>query len=130
MSSSTSDSEKLQAGQDEEEVDVMEFRLFASQDTPTAIVLAQTQPELVYVHRERPDLEESPESERMNRIADAAIDSATIMEQARILWVRGHVGLREFLAADMFICFLFVNNIFSCQCHESAYRHGHSLRTR
>ncbi|KAF9192272.1 hypothetical protein BGZ51_005841 [Haplosporangium sp. Z 767] len=88
MSSSTSDYEQLQAGQDEEEVDAMEFRLFASQDTPTAIVLAQTQPELVYVHRERPDLEESPGSVRMKQIADAAIDSATIMEQAKIPWTR------------------------------------------
>ncbi|KAG0256986.1 hypothetical protein BG011_004215 [Mortierella polycephala] len=88
MSSSTSDSEQSQAGQNEEEVDVMEFRLFASQDTPTTIVLAQTQPELVYVHRERPDLEESPGSERMNRIADATIDNATVMEQAKVPWTR------------------------------------------
>ncbi|KAF8937581.1 hypothetical protein BGZ47_008959 [Haplosporangium gracile] len=83
------DSDKSEAdeeGQDED--DGMEFRLFASDDTPTAIVLNAKEPEIFYVHRERPLLDESPGSERMRQIAEAAIDSKTILEQSHIPWER------------------------------------------
>ncbi|KAF9102244.1 hypothetical protein BGX27_011116 [Mortierella sp. AM989] len=66
----------------------MEFRLFSTQDTPTAIVLNQKEPEVLYVHRERAELDESPESERMQQIAEAAIDSTVILRQSKMPWER------------------------------------------
>jgi hypothetical protein len=87
------DSEKSEIGeeepqiQNEDEDEGMEFRLFASDDTPTAIVLTAKEPEIIYVHRERPPLEESPGSERMRQIAEAAIDAKTVLEQSNTPWV-------------------------------------------
>ncbi|KAG0317781.1 hypothetical protein BGZ97_004854 [Linnemannia gamsii] len=88
------DSEKSEIGeeepqiQNEDEDEGMEFRLFASDDTPTAIVLTAKEPEIIYVHRERPPLEESPGSERMRQIAEAAIDAKTVLEQSNTPWER------------------------------------------
>lgn len=79
-------SEVDEEGQDED--DGMEFRLFASHDTPTAIVLNAKEPEIIHVHRERPPLDESPGSERMRQIAGAVIDAKTVLEQSHIPWVR------------------------------------------
>ena len=79
-------SELDEEGQDED--DGMEFRLFASDDTPTAIVLNAKEPEIIYVHRERPPLDESPGSERMRQIAEAVVDAKTVLEQSHIPWVR------------------------------------------
>ncbi|KAG0308785.1 hypothetical protein BGZ98_006832 [Dissophora globulifera] len=70
------------------QVEAMEFRLFASQDTPTVIVLDQKEVEIIHVHRERPDLDESAGSERMRQITEAAIDAATVLEQAKVPWPR------------------------------------------
>ncbi|KAG0373533.1 hypothetical protein BGX24_011572 [Mortierella sp. AD032] len=78
--------EQKQQGQDEDEG--MEFRLFASDDTPTSIVLNAKEPEIIYVHRERPPLDESPGSERMRQIAEAAIDAKTVLAQSQIPWAR------------------------------------------
>ncbi|KAG9067318.1 hypothetical protein KI688_012101 [Linnemannia hyalina] len=84
-----SDSDKSdvdEEGQDED--DGMEFRLFASDETPTTIVLNAKEPEIIYVHRERPPLDESPGSERMQQIAEAVIDAKTVLEQSHIPWAR------------------------------------------
>ncbi|KAF9920224.1 hypothetical protein FBU30_009981 [Linnemannia zychae] len=80
--------EEEQQQHDQDEDEAMEFRLFASDDTPTAIVLNSKDPEILYVHRERPPLDESPNSERMRQIAQAAIDAKTIIEQSHIPWAR------------------------------------------
>ncbi|KAF9168478.1 hypothetical protein BGX21_011353 [Mortierella sp. AD011] len=72
----------------EDDDGVMEFRLFATQDTPTAIILKQKEPEILYVHRDRADLDESPESERMKHISEAVIDVATILQQSKVPWER------------------------------------------
>ncbi|KAF9572814.1 hypothetical protein EC968_009453 [Mortierella alpina] len=72
----------------EHEEEAMEFRLFASQDAPSTITLHKTEPEIVHVHTERPDLDESPGSERMKRIAAAAIDASSILRLAEIPWSR------------------------------------------
>ncbi|KAG0298256.1 hypothetical protein BGZ96_001222 [Linnemannia gamsii] len=82
------DDEEQQQQGDEGEDEGMEFRLFASDDTPTTIVLTAKEPEIIYVHRERPPLEESPGSERMRQIAEAAIDTKTVLEQSNIPWAR------------------------------------------
>ncbi|KAF9550957.1 hypothetical protein EC957_010724 [Mortierella hygrophila] len=79
-------SEVDEEGQDED--GGMEFRLFASDDTPTAIVLNAKEPEIIYVHRERPPLDESPGSERMRQFAEAVIDAKTVLEQSHIPWAR------------------------------------------
>src|SRR5690242_2984933 len=82
------DSDKSEVGEEgQDEDDGMKFRLFASDDTPTAIVLNAKEPEIIYVHRERPPLDESPGSERMRQIAEAAIDAKTLLEQSHIPWV-------------------------------------------
>ncbi|KAI8606307.1 hypothetical protein EDD21DRAFT_400548 [Dissophora ornata] len=82
------DSMHGEQGGEEDQMESMEFRLFASQDTPTAIILNKKEPEIVHVHRERPELDESPGSERMQQIEEASIDAATILEQAKIPWAR------------------------------------------
>ncbi|KAF9294839.1 hypothetical protein BGZ88_003286 [Linnemannia elongata] len=83
------DSDKSEVDEESQgEDDGMEFRLFASDDTPTAIVLNAKEPEIIYVHRERPPLDESPGSERMRQIAEAAIDVKTVLEQSHIPWAR------------------------------------------
>ncbi|KAF9963872.1 hypothetical protein BGZ70_007137 [Mortierella alpina] len=74
--------------QNEDEEEAMEFRLFASQDAPSTITLHKTEPVVVHVHRERPDLDESPGSERMEQIAAAAIDAHSILGLAKIPWTR------------------------------------------
>lgn len=74
--------------QDEHEEEVMEFRLFASQDTPSTIILHNTEPVAAHVHRERPDLDESPGSERMKQLASVAIDASSILSLAKIPWVK------------------------------------------
>ncbi|ORZ06309.1 hypothetical protein BCR41DRAFT_361049 [Lobosporangium transversale] len=75
--------------EEEEEDQGLEFRLFASQDVPTAVLLTQKEPEIFHaVHRERPDLDESPGSERMQHIAEAVIDTATVLNQSRVPWPR------------------------------------------
>ncbi|KAG0212412.1 ATP-dependent RNA helicase dbp4 [Mortierella sp. GBA30] len=76
----------LQAQPGEEEA--MEFRLFAYQDTPETIILNKKQPEVVYVHRERPDLDESSGSERIKQIAASVLSTKTILDQAKIPWSR------------------------------------------
>ncbi|KAF9131754.1 hypothetical protein BGW39_001356 [Mortierella sp. 14UC] len=82
------DEEEQQQQQNQDEDEGMEFRLFASDDTPTAIILNAKEPEIIYVHRERPPLDESPGSERMRQITEAAIDAKTILEQSHIPWAR------------------------------------------
>ncbi|KAF9148593.1 hypothetical protein BG015_009655 [Linnemannia schmuckeri] len=83
------DSDKSEAEEEGQgEDDGMEFRLFASDDTPTTIVLNSKEPEIIYVHRERPPLDESPGSERMRQIVEAAIDAKTVLEQSHIPWER------------------------------------------
>ncbi|KAF8985197.1 hypothetical protein BGZ46_005560 [Entomortierella lignicola] len=71
-----------------DEEDVMQFRLFATQDTPTTIILHHHEPEVLHQHRERPELDESPGSERMQQIALAAIDATTILQQSKMPWER------------------------------------------
>jgi hypothetical protein len=74
-------------GDQDSEMEAMEFRLFSSQDTPAAILLDIKEPEIVHVHYDRPELDESPGSLRMQHISEAAIDAATILEQAQVPWV-------------------------------------------
>jgi hypothetical protein len=85
LNKSDTDEEEQQENQSEDEG--MEFRLFASDDTPTAIVLNAKEPEVIHVHRERPPLDESSGSERMRQISEAAIDTKTVLEQSHIPWV-------------------------------------------
>ncbi|GJJ70665.1 hypothetical protein EMPS_03015 [Entomortierella parvispora] len=84
--------ETTEAGQEEEE-QMMEFRLFATSDdkddTPTSIVVLNPKaPVEVYVHHDREDLDESAGSERMRQIFASAIDAKTILDQAAIPWAR------------------------------------------
>jgi hypothetical protein len=80
---------KSKASQDDmdPEAEAMEFRLFASQDTPVSVSLAVQEPKAVHVHYERPELDESPRSLRMKQISEAVIDATTILEQAQVPWV-------------------------------------------
>lgn len=96
------DEEEQQQEGDEVEDEGMEFRLFASDDTPTAIVLTAKEPESIYVHRERPPLEESPGSERMRQIAEAAIDTKTVLEQSNIPWVNISARISKLTSCDQF----------------------------
>ncbi|KAF9909061.1 hypothetical protein EC991_009122 [Linnemannia zychae] len=86
--SDKSEIEDEEQQKDQNEDEGMEFRLFAWDDTPTAIILNAKEPEIVHVHRERPPLDESPGSERMRQIAEAAIDTKTVLEQSHIPWAR------------------------------------------
>lgn len=88
-------SSQQQDGIDQEtnEDTAMEFRLFATQDTPTRISLvhkpAQEVTQLLEAtHRLRREVDENPGSERMQQIKEAAIDAMTVLEQAKIPWVR------------------------------------------
>ncbi|KAF9996886.1 hypothetical protein BGZ80_010353 [Entomortierella chlamydospora] len=84
----SSGAEQVDDNEAEDDDGVMEFRLFATQDTPTTILLKQKEPEILYVHRDRADLDESPESERMKHISEAAIDVTTILQQSKMPWER------------------------------------------
>ncbi|KAK3825580.1 MAG: hypothetical protein J3Q66DRAFT_328074 [Benniella sp.] len=75
-------------GDQDSEMEAMEFRLFSSQDTPATILLNTKELETVHVHYDRPELDESPGSLRMHHISEAAIDAATILEQAQVPWPR------------------------------------------
>ncbi|KAG0012619.1 hypothetical protein BGZ81_001469 [Podila clonocystis] len=79
--------------QGENEDAAMEFRLFATQDTPTKISLvhkpAQEVTQLLEAtHRLRREVDETPGSEHMLQIQDAVIDAITVLEQAKIPWTR------------------------------------------
>lgn len=84
-----------EANQDDpdSEVGAMEFRLFASQDLPTVITLNMKEPEIVHVHHERPELDESPGSLRIQQITEAVIDATTILGQAQAPWVSFYATL-------------------------------------
>ncbi|KAI9238663.1 MAG: hypothetical protein BYD32DRAFT_413101 [Podila humilis] len=84
-----------QDGSDQEtnEDTAMEFRLFATQDTPTKISLvhkpAQEVTQLLEAtHRLKREVDENLGSERMQQIKEAAIDAMTVLEQAKIPWAR------------------------------------------
>ncbi|KAG0029306.1 hypothetical protein BGZ82_008028 [Podila clonocystis] len=88
-----SSSQQDVAGQGENEDTAMEFRLFATQDTPTKISLvhkpAQEVTQLLEAtHRLRREVDENPGSERMLQMQDAAIDAMTVLEQAKTPWAR------------------------------------------
>lgn len=86
-------SQQDETDQETNEDSAMEFRLFATQDTPTKISLvhkpAQEVTQLLEAtHRLRREVDENPGSERMQQIKEAAIDAMTVLEQAKIPWVR------------------------------------------
>ncbi|KAG0319965.1 hypothetical protein BG000_003741 [Podila horticola] len=88
-----SSSHQDEADQGENEDAAMEFRLFATQDTPTMISLVHKPAQEVIqlleaTHQLRREVDENPGSERMLRIQEAAIDAMTVLEQAKIPWTR------------------------------------------
>ncbi|KAG0100854.1 hypothetical protein BGZ93_000041 [Podila epicladia] len=88
-----SSSHQDEADQGENEDTAMEFRLFATQDTPTKISLVHKPAQEVIqlleaTHQLRREVDENPGSERMLQIQEAAIDAMTVLEQAKIPWAR------------------------------------------
>lgn len=130
------DSDKSEVDEESQgEDDGMEFRLFASDDTPTAIVLNAKEPEIIYVHRERPPLDESPGSERMRQIAEAAIDAKTVLEQSHIPWVSLTVLSGWYQLFEGFQQMRFTNHIahYTSQIGSiifSTQSHSHPLQAR
>ncbi|KAF9423939.1 hypothetical protein BGZ76_003593, partial [Entomortierella beljakovae] len=86
--SSTVDMEGIAGEEDDDEDNAMEFRLFSAQDTPTKITITAREPEIMHIHRERAELDESPRSIRMQQIKEAAIDAALVLSQSKVPWER------------------------------------------